>query len=234
VVKVSYFAVDVDGTLTDAKSRLELNAIDMVRRLESHGYKVILTSAQSFYALATLSRYIGTCGILVSENGGVIGRGNQITEIIGNKERSQTALKILKRELGTRVRQKSSLPRLADIVLDRTFDHNLGNTILRREKMNARIFDSGFAYHLLSNGVDKGAGLRRAAELFNFNRKEIVAIGDGLNDIELFQTAAYSVALANAPQQAKDVADMVTTESYGSGFCEAALAIVDKFDLKLQ
>ncbi|MEM3737149.1 MAG: phosphoglycolate phosphatase [Candidatus Bathyarchaeia archaeon] len=233
MVKVSYFAVDVDGTLTDADSKLELAAISEVRRLESRGYRVILTSGQCFQALATLSRYIGACGITVGENGGVIGRGLEIVDVLGDKRKALAGFKILRSKLGEGVKRKPSLPRSVDIVLERTFDVNLGNMILLREKAGARIFDSGFAYHLLSDGVDKGAGLRRAAELFGFDCGEVVAVGDGLNDIELFKSVAYSVALANAPQEVKRAADAVVIGSYGSGFCEAVQFIAEKFGLKL-
>jgi len=233
VVKVKYFAVDIDGTLTDANSRLELAAIDEVRRLEGSGYKVILASAQSFCALATLSRCIGTCGIIIGENGGVLGRNSQIAEILGDKEKPLAGLRVLKKNLGDAVKEKTSLSRYVDIVLERSFDLKLGNTLLQREGVDATISDSGFAYHLTSAGIDKGAGLRRAAALNGFDCEGVVAIGDGLNDIEMFQAAAYSVTLANAPSEVKRAASLVTSAGYGAGFCEAVRAVAEKFSLKI-
>ena len=57
--------------------------------------------------------------------------------------------------------------------------------------------------------VTKAAGLEFLAEHLGFTREQTVAFGDGENDIELVDWAAYGVAVANADERVKELADLV-------------------------
>jgi Cof subfamily protein (haloacid dehalogenase superfamily) len=57
--------------------------------------------------------------------------------------------------------------------------------------------------------VTKAAGLDFLAEHVGFTRARTVAFGDGENDIELVGWAGYGVAVANAHDRVKEVADFV-------------------------
>jgi hypothetical protein len=50
---------------------------------------------------------------------------------------------------------------------------------------------------------------------------EIVAIGDSEVDIELLQEAGYGVAVGDASDVLKEIADLVTKGENGEGFREA-------------
>lgn len=60
-----------------------------------------------------------------------------------------------------------------------------------------------------SPDVTKAAGLEFLSEHLGFARERTVAFGDGENDIELVEWAGYGVAVANAHDLVKDVADFV-------------------------
>jgi Cof subfamily protein (haloacid dehalogenase superfamily) len=60
-----------------------------------------------------------------------------------------------------------------------------------------------------SPDVTKASGLEFVAEHLGFARERIVAFGDGENDIELVDWAGYGVAVANAHDRVKEVADFV-------------------------
>jgi Cof subfamily protein (haloacid dehalogenase superfamily) len=60
-----------------------------------------------------------------------------------------------------------------------------------------------------SPDVTKAAGLDFVAEHVGFSRSQTVAFGDGENDLELVEWAGYGVAVANAHEQVKEVADFV-------------------------
>ena len=57
--------------------------------------------------------------------------------------------------------------------------------------------------------VSKGSGLAFLAEHVGFAQANTVAIGDGENDRELLDWAAYAVAVANAHPSLKERADLV-------------------------
>jgi Cof subfamily protein (haloacid dehalogenase superfamily) len=59
-------------------------------------------------------------------------------------------------------------------------------------------------------GVDKSVGIQKMSDYFGFSREEIMAIGDGGNDISMIKYAGTGVAMGNAGEEVKQVADYVT------------------------
>ncbi len=70
-------------------------------------------------------------------------------------------------------------------------------------------------------GVNKGLGLLKLGELLGISREEIMACGDGMNDLEMLKEAGFGVAVANAVQPVKDVADYVTESNEEDGVANA-------------
>jgi Cof subfamily protein (haloacid dehalogenase superfamily) len=60
-----------------------------------------------------------------------------------------------------------------------------------------------------SPDVTKAAGLDFLSEHAGFSRERTVAFGDGENDVELIEWAGYGVAVANAHDRVKEVADFI-------------------------
>jgi Cof subfamily protein (haloacid dehalogenase superfamily) len=60
-----------------------------------------------------------------------------------------------------------------------------------------------------SPDVTKAAGLDFLAEHLGFTPESTVASGDGENDIQLLEWAGYGIAVANADERVKNVADFV-------------------------
>jgi Cof subfamily protein (haloacid dehalogenase superfamily) len=60
-----------------------------------------------------------------------------------------------------------------------------------------------------SPDVTKAAGLDFLAEHLGFTPESTVACGDGENDIQLLEWAGYGIAVANADERVKNVADFV-------------------------
>ena len=64
---------------------------------------------------------------------------------------------------------------------------------------------------IVARGVDKAVGLEKTREYAGFSVDEIMAIGDGGNDITMIRYAGTGVAMANANDEVKQAADYVTT-----------------------
>jgi len=60
-----------------------------------------------------------------------------------------------------------------------------------------------------SPDVTKAAGMEFVAEHLGFARERTLAFGDGENDIELVEWAGYGVAVENAHERVKEIADFV-------------------------
>ncbi len=66
-------------------------------------------------------------------------------------------------------------------------------------------------------GVHKGAGLLRLGKMLSIAPEEMLAFGDGSNDIRMLVTAGTGVAVANAAQAVKDAADELTLSNDEDG-----------------
>ncbi len=58
-------------------------------------------------------------------------------------------------------------------------------------------------------GVDKGSGLRRLCELLGIDIRRVMAVGDSDNDIPMLEAAGFGVAMGNASDPVKAVADWI-------------------------
>lgn len=79
-----------------------------------------------------------------------------------------------------------------------------------------------------AKGVNKGRGLMILGELLGIHREEIMAVGDGSNDIAMLREAGLGVAMENATEAVKAAADVATL----SNDQEGAAAAIEKYVLQ--
>ena len=79
-----------------------------------------------------------------------------------------------------------------------------------------------------SPDVTKAAGLDFVAKHVGFSRGQTVAFGDGENDIELVEWAGYGVAVANAHERVKEVADFVCPSVDDEGVAQVLEAFLTR------
>ncbi len=75
--------------------------------------------------------------------------------------------------------------------------------------------------NVINRGVSKGKALEALASYLDVSLAEVMAIGDGFNDISLLSTAGLAVAMGNASEELKAVADHVTLDIDHSGVAAA-------------
>ena len=76
-------------------------------------------------------------------------------------------------------------------------------------------------------GVTKGAGLDFLAAHLGFTPEQTIAFGDGENDIELVGWAGYGVAVGNANERVKELADFVCPPVTEEGVAQVLDAYLD-------
>lgn len=74
---------------------------------------------------------------------------------------------------------------------------------------------------LLHPSVSKGAALQTIASMLHINPDEIIAIGDNHNDIGMLRFAGLGIAMGNAHEEIKTIADMVTLSNAEEGVAHA-------------
>lgn len=81
--------------------------------------------------------------------------------------------------------------------------------------------------HQLAN---KGAALSELAKLLNVPLAEIAVVGDGGNDVAMFERSGLSIAMGNAEPAVQRAADFVTDSNREEGFANAIARFILKDD----
>lgn len=69
--------------------------------------------------------------------------------------------------------------------------------------------------------ASKRYGAERIMMMLGYSKEETVAIGDGHNDVPLLEAVGLGVAMGNAPDEVKKLADAVTTSLANDGVADA-------------
>lgn len=84
-----------------------------------------------------------------------------------------------------------------------------------------------FFIEIMPKNVDKATSLDRMLETVGLKREDAICCGDGYNDITMIAYAGIGVAMANARDEVKAVADYVTKSNDEDGLVD----VIDKFIL---
>ena len=76
-------------------------------------------------------------------------------------------------------------------------------------------------------GVTKGTSLNQLIQACGIKREEVIAIGDSYNDLSMIEFAGLGVAMGNAPDDIKEVANFVTDTNMNDGVAK----VVEEFIL---
>lgn len=73
----------------------------------------------------------------------------------------------------------------------------------------------------MAKGVSKGNAVKALCDKLDISLEEVIAFGDSLNDSTLFEVAGHAVAMGNASDELKDMADEVTLDNDSDGIVHA-------------
>ena len=218
-------ATDVDGTITDDGSFVSLEAIGAIRELEGKGIKVMLCSGNALCVLKTLARYMGCTGPTIAENGAVLEYRGKV-KIIGEKGRAKEVVQELRKTYGEEVKETwSNAYRFVDAAILRTIPFE-GVKAITSKFSGMKVIDSGFAFHILDESVDKGIGTLAALDWIKVDPTEIAGVGDSITDLELLKVCGFKCAVSNGHSAIREIADFVSERKYGEGFAEVAKKVL--------
>ena len=232
-MKIEAIAVDIDGTITDAKRKLCISAIESLRAAEAKGIPVIIVTGNVVNYAYAAEVLIGCSGGLVAENGGIIfkeGYNNNRVEILINSQYIEKADIHLKEKLGEDYEKHASDDnnyRATEVVFYKTIEREVIEDALKDFEYadELEIYDSGFALHITDKRVNKGSSLRRLCEKNGINMEKVMAIGDSENDEDFLKEAGYKIAVGNADESLKEISTYTCENNFGDGVAEA----IEKF-----
>ena len=88
---------------------------------------------------------------------------------------------------------------------------------------------AGFFLECVPPGVDKAKSLERLLAMVNIDKDDVIAVGDGFNDLSMIEYAGLGIAMDNAPQEDKSRANFITSSNEEDGVAK----VIEKFILEL-
>ncbi len=219
-MKVSAFAVDVDGTLTAEEGGVDLEAASVLANVERLGYPVVLVSGRSGWELLALSINLGLSRVVVGENGGVtVFKSPLSIRLWADNTQPTLAYEYLSKRIDGLV-LRDTFPRFTEVVLERTMDVGILRRELAGSGIGVKVLDSGYAFHITNVGVDKSLGLSKVLQQMKVPPEEVVAIGDSETDVPMFNLVGYSVAVGNSDAAARAASKHFVKGKQGEGVIE--------------
>ena len=81
----------------------------------------------------------------------------------------------------------------------------------------------GVGYEISPPDATKALGLEALCRYLGIPVERVMAVGDGANDVDLMRAAGFSVAMGNAVEEVRALADAVTDDNDHEGAGKAVL-----------
>lgn len=230
---------DVDGTLFTTEKKLPVSAKEAVLKAKENGHEIAIATGRSPFMIRDLleeleiNTYVTFNGQYVVHNGKVIYTNgvekDMLTKIISFGEtRKEPVVFIDEKQMIASVEGNHAIFESIDSlkfpyphVNPSYYLHNpVYQTLIFVEEHNEYVYRNKFPevnfvrWHkyscdILPKGGSKANGIQRLLEIDGRSAKDIIAFGDGLNDIEMMKFAGMSVAMGNGHDEVKNVASYI-------------------------
>lgn len=129
---------------------------------------------------------------------------------------------------------ESKVNKVCYLVNDENEAHKIMESIkdLKEEYDLECVYSTGIFLEYMPKGTNKGTGLAQLLKKLNISKNEVIAFGDGNNDIELFQNAEWTVAMENARENLKSHAKYIAKSNAEDGVADILEKIFLKDELK--
>lgn len=119
---------------------------------------------------------------------------------------------------------------LGDLKKEFAKNKNLQVNLIRKvDKYRDEIIGKEYEYlDVMPVGINKEQALEVLEDYLKIDKSEVLAIGDNLNDLEMIKDSGVGIAVANAYDEVKEVANYTTTTTaQAGGFAEAVYKFIE-------
>lgn len=199
---------DLDDTLAPIGKRMLAEDVNKLKELEASGYRIAICSGKPTFYLCGFMRQLGLQEpILIGENGAVIQYGVELPPkrfyICPHSEWAAEQLKRMKERItvrcGGRVWFQPNELELTPFPQDpEAFELIQGLIDANPEELDELlIYRQVDCFDFIPKNINKASGLAFLAELEGLSRADFIAVGDGINDVPMFEFADVSIGIGS-------------------------------------
>ena len=216
-MKYTVLATDYDGTIA-TEGRVDAATVAALRRVRAAGLQLILVTGRELSDLFNTFDHVDLFDRVVAENGAVL------------YDPASTAITVL---------APAPPPAFVETLTRQEIPLSVGHSIVatvepHEHAVLAAIHDLHLEWHVIFNKgcvmalpsqVTKATGLAPALQALGTSPAQTIGVGDAENDQSFLRGCGLAVAVENALQPVKDLADFVTAGARGAG----AVELIDRW-----
>jgi Cof subfamily protein (haloacid dehalogenase superfamily) len=236
--------LDLDGTVLSSRGVLEPRTTEAIRHASERGIQIVFASARPLWSIRDLTaavrpaHYVAAGGAVVADPNGVVLAhwslaGDGLRRVVAILDEADVPALLYRGELTMRhgdspaIRAEALLTAKgqhlppwdggsADKLLAITNEPTQLMKELQRIPVGATTSHSSYV-EVTAEGVDKARASEVVLRRVHADWRDVMAIGDGDNDVCLLRRAGYALTLAGGPPAAREAADrIVGTNDDGS------------------
>ncbi|MCT1902270.1 Cof-type HAD-IIB family hydrolase [Oceanobacillus sojae] len=241
---IKLIALDMDGTLLTPELEVSKRNKEAIQEALNQGIQVVLSTGRGFQGCYPYAQELNLQTFLITANGGEVWTIEK--ELLRRKLLANNIVEKLyavTEEIGIRKWMISTEKVFHDDEFVNIHDYQwlkFGCASEDQEKLNeVKRRLAGFSGLELTNslptnieinpeGVSKADALDFLCKRTGISMQEVMAVGDSLNDVKMIQEAAVGIAMGNAQEKIKEVADAITSSNTEDGVGKA----IEKFALR--
>ncbi len=241
---------DLDGTLTYAPGKIDIQNEEALKKLEEIGIPVVLNTGRSLPYAIPICKNFSFSNYVITSNGAEvynIAADKMIYRSVISKENIDKLCELIeknnlyftangpKRRYSNKTMENVGLiyyPSLKDVkdeisqvVIESynmedmiAFKNDLQELPLKIINKTNHITKNKLLYYdIVNSDVSKGNAIVTLCNYLNIDLKRTMAIGDSLNDIDMFNVVGYKIAVSNAKEELKALADTITLSNTENG-----------------
>ena len=242
-MKYKLLVLDVDGTLLDSEKKISKRTLAALLKVQQMGVRIVLASGRPTYGLMPIAKTLelgNYGGFILSYNGGQIINA-QSGELLFERRINPEDTIITDSPENEHIRREAELNGLK-IIAETEFsiavdfapckcmlvsddeEALVGLEDHWRRRLNGAldVFRSEpYFLEVVPCSIDKSNTLGALLEKLGINSEEVIAIGDGVCDVSMIQSAGLGIAMGNAQDSVKVCADRITASNDEDGVAEA-------------
>lgn len=246
-----YFFFDIDGTLTDrATNQVVPSALETLQILEKNGHFVAIATGRAHYKARKFTEANGFKNMVCNGGNGFVIQNEFVENIPLDKEDCIKIIRQAE-ELGygwciaiddTKdvymvddlfLRQVGKRKEPTRYIIDDTLDIEAVEAFLKiyvaipmeeEEKLTTKELVGNLRFepeYLMFQPDNKRGGIIKMMEHLNADIKDVVVFGDDYNDMDMFCSEWFSIAMGNGCEDLKKLADYVTDTNVKDGIKKA-------------